>query len=244
MSPSAGGKVRRSGAEMGARGSTGGGGRRWRWCWCVAVWLVLLSAGFARGAPPPAAEPAEGPGALDITPWISRMWEPIAVVSGPLTDERRDDVVLVLHRQDELPNDPILPIGSRGLAIFSRGADGRYQRAALLEGFLPCVLCMGTLSRDPLAAPFEIDIADRRLSVSWISSADGLVYVRLELAWDPREQAFGLVTEEVVRAERLGGIKSRRLRDYRTGRAETDGLVTRFTPHFVPAERIRAEDYR
>lgn len=226
---------------MGRPRGGGAGARRWPGrigglllLWLTAVGTVCL----------PTAQGAEGAGALDIAPWISRMWEPIAVVSGPLTDERRDDVVLVLHRQDALPNDPILPIGSRGLAIFSRGADGRYQRVAMLEGFLPCVLCMGTLSRDPLAAPFEIDIADRRLSVSWISNADGLVYVRLELAWDPREQAFGLVTEEVVRAERLGGIKSRRQRDYRTGRAETDGLVTRFTPHFVPAERIRAGDYR
>jgi hypothetical protein len=77
--------------------------------------------------------------------------------------------------------------------------------------------------------------------VSWIGNADGFVSVRLVIAWDAKEQAFGLIADEVVRADRRGAITSRRTRDYRTGRAETDGQVTEFPPHFMSAERIRAE---
>lgn len=205
--------------------------------------LLALWAGVLKAAVPDGAA-AEGVGALDLARWVTRMWEPVAAVAGPLTDARREDVVLVLHRRDALPDDPILPVGSRALAIFSRRADGRYQRAALLEGFLPCVLCLGTLNRDSAAAPFELDIAEQRLSVSWISNAEGFLYVRLVIAWDAREQAFGLIAEEVVRGDRLSGIRSRRLRDYRSGRAETDGRETRFTPYFVPAEQVHADDYR
>jgi hypothetical protein len=96
---------------------------------------------------------------LNLKRWISRMWEPVTALGGLLSHDQREDVVIVLHRRDAIPDDVVLPIGSRGLGIFSLGADGKYRRAAILEGLLPCVQCLGTVNRDPHAAPFEIDIA-------------------------------------------------------------------------------------
>jgi len=217
------------------------------------VGLTLCLAGAVSLAAPVPAQPPAPAGAGThpemITPpnlkrWISRMWEPVAATGGLLSNDQREDVAIVLHRRDAIPNDLVLPVGSRGLGIFALDADGTYRRIAVLEGLLPCVQCLGTVNRDPLAAPFEIDIADRQLTVSWIGNADGFVYVRLVIAWNPREQAFGLIADEVVRADRRGGIKSRRTRDYLTGRAETDGQVTKFPPRFIPAERVQAQDYR
>ena len=172
------------------------------------------------------------------------MWRPVGSYGGLLNDDRRESVVVVLHRRDALPDATLLPVGSRGLAIFSLGADGVYRREALAEDLLPCVQCMGTVSRDPNAVPFEVDIEDRQLTVSWIGNDDGFVFVRLVIAWDDREHAFGLMADEVVRADRLSAIKSRRLRDYRAGRAVTDGEVTEFAPRFIPIEQVKATDYR
>ena len=228
-------------ARTGAAGGARAGARRRRAA-LPGLLLTLCLAQLASAAAPPDAK-------LDIEPlnmrrWVSGMWEPVTAMGGLLSDDQREDAVVVLHRRDAIPNDVVLPVGSRGLGIFSLGADGKYRRAALLEGLLPCVQCLGTVNRDPQAAPFEIDIADRQLTISWIGNADGFVAVRLVLAWDAKEQAFGLIADEVVRADGRGAIKSRRTRDYRTGRAETDGQVTEFPPHFIPAERIRAEDFR
>jgi len=244
-----------------ARGTGRGGAVRRAWR-CGLTLALGLAGAVSLAAPAPVSAPVSAPesppvsspvpaGAHPelITPpnlkrWISRMWEPVAAAGGFLSNEEREDVVVVLHRRDAIPNDLVLPVGSRGLGIFSLDADGTYRRAAVLEGLLPCVQCLGTVNRDPLAAPFEIDIADRQLTVSWIGNADGFVYVRLVFAWNPREQAFGLVADELVRADRRGGIQSRRTRDFRTGRAETDGQVTEFPPRFIPAERVQAQDYR
>ena len=190
------------------------------------------------------AQPSKGIEPINLGRWISHMWRPVASYGGLLSDDQREDVAVVLHRRDALPDAAVLPVGSRGLAIFRLGADGVYRRETLAEDILPCVQCMGTLSRDPDAAPFDVDIEDRQLTLSWISNADGLVFVRLVLAWDAHEQAFGLIADEVVRADRLSGIKSRRVRDYRAGRAVTDGRVSEFAPRFIPAERVKAADYR
>jgi len=232
----AGGVTARTGAAGGARA----GVRRRAVLSGLLLTLCLVS--LSSTAAPPDAKPDIEP--LNMRRWITRMWEPVTAVGGLLSDDQREDVVVVLHRRDAIPDDLVLPVGSRGLGIFSLGADGKYRRAALLEGLLPCVQCLGTINRDPHAVPFEIDIAERELTISWIGNADGFVSVRLVLAWDAKEQAFGLIADEVVRADGRGAIKSRRTRDYRTGRAETDGQVTEFPPHFMPAERIRAEDYR
>jgi hypothetical protein len=59
-----------------------------------------------------------------------------------------------------------------------------------------------------------------------------------------RREAFGLAADEVVRGDGQRGIASRRLRDYRGGRAVTDGTTSAFTPRFIPAEQVKAADYR
>jgi hypothetical protein len=205
---------------------------------------ALWAAGAILAAPPVPAAPSPAQlEPLDLGRWFSRMWRPVASFGGPLSDDTREDAVIVLHRRDAVPEDQ-LPVGSRGLAIFSLGADGVYRREALAEGLLPCVQCLGTISRDPDAVPFEIDIEDRQLALSWIGNTDGFVFVRLVFAWDPHERAFGLVSDELVRANRLSGIKSRRLRDYRAGRAVTDGEVSAFAPRFIPIDQVKADDYR
>ncbi len=178
---------------------------------------------------------------LNLKRWISRMWEPVTALGGLLSHDQREDVVIVLHRRGAILDEVVLTIGSRGLGIFSLDAKWKYRRATILEGLLPCVQCLGTVTCDPHVVPFEIDIADRQLTMSWIGNADGFVSVRLVIAWDAKEQAFGLIADEVVRADRRGAITSRRTRGYRTGRAETDGQVTEFPLHFMPAERIWAE---
>jgi hypothetical protein len=192
----------------------------------------------ADGRSPESVEP------LDLGRWVTQLWRPVASYGGLLSNDEREDVAVVLHRRDALQDDPELPVGSRGLAVFSLGPDGTYRRDLLAEKLLPCVQCMGTINRHPDAVPFEIEIEDRRLTISWISNADGLVFVRLVLAWDPKEGAFGLVADEVVRADRFSGIKSRRLRDYAAGRAVTNGEVSRFAPRFIPADQVKATDYR
>lgn len=211
-----------------------------RLSWLLLVfglWSVPLQA-KVLDRPPAEVEP------VDLGRWFSRMWRPVASYGGLLSADELEDVVVVLHRRDAIPDDDRLPVGSRGLALFTLDRKGVYRREALAEEILPCVQCMGRISRDPDAAPFEINIEDRRLTLSWISNAEGFVYVRLVIAWDAQQGAFGLIEDEVVRADQRGGIKSRRLRDYRAGKAVTDGQVTEFPPRFIPAEQVKATDYR
>jgi len=202
----------------------------------LGCWLAPLPA----AAQTPRPEPIEP---IDPGRWISHLWEPVASYGGLLTDDALEDVVILVHRREAFGDDPLRPSGSRALAIFSLTDAGVYRREVLAEDILPCVQCMGTINRDPDAVPFEIDIADRELTVSWISNADGLVYVRLTLAWDAREQAFGLAADEVVRGDGQRGIVWRRLRDYRGGRVVTGGTARDFTPRFIPAEQVKAADY-
>ena len=204
---------------------------------------LLLTLSLCGLPPPLAAAPAVA-APLDLAHWVTHLWQPVGAYGGLLTNDQTEDVVIVLHRRDAIADDPLLPVGSRALAVFSLGADGLYQRTTLLEGLLPCVQCLGTINRDPQADPFEIEIADRQLTVSWIGNADGLVWVRLMIAWDERARAFGLAADEVVRGAPLSGVSSRRTRDYRTGRAVTDGQVSAFPPGLVPLSRVRAADYR
>ncbi len=224
------------------RGAKARWGEHWRGAGQIACvlmlglwWLASLAATVE--AEPQAIEP------LNLGRWVSQLWEPIAAYGGLLTDDEREDVVVVLHRQDAIADDALLPVGSRGLAIFSLTPDGTYRREAQLEGVLPCVQCLGTVNRDPRAVPFEIDIADRQLTVSWIGNPNGFVFVRLVFAWEPARQAFGLIADEVVRTDPESGRKSRRVRDFRTGQAVTDGQVSDFAPRFMPAEEIKARDY-
>jgi len=200
-------------------------------------WLGLLLALGCWLAPLPAAAQTPRPELIEpIDPgrWISNLWAPVASYGGLLTDDALEDVVILVRRREAFGDDPLRPSGSRALAIFSLTDAGVYRREVLAEDILPCVQCMGTINRDPDAVPFEIDIADHQLTVSWISNADGLVSVRLTLAWDAREQAFGLVADEVVRGDEQRGIASRRLRDYRGGRAVTERYSERLHPAFHP----------
>lgn len=195
----------------------------------------------------PTAVPAPMPKVsdpIDIEGWVSRLWEPVASYGGLLDPDDLEDVVVVLHRRDAIPGDEQLPVGSRGLAIFALTPDGQYRREALAEQLLPCVGCLGTFSRDPGGVPFEIDIEDRRLRLSWISNDGGLLAVRLTIAWDPARRAFALVQDEVMRAESGGLIRSRRSRDYVTGSEVIDGAARPMEPRFIPIDTVSARDYR
>lgn len=191
-----------------------------------------------------ASEVPEVPSPLDLGRWIPQLWEPLAAYGGMLSPDGLEDVVVVLHRRSAIPGDKILPVGSRGLAIFELRPNGSYVRGALAERILPCVQCLGTFNRDPRGLPFEIEIADGKLEVGWIGNADGLLAVRLTVAWNEERQAYALVADDVARNDPLTGEQSRRIRDFVAGRQVQDGETTEIAPRFIPIESVSADDYR
>lgn len=180
---------------------------------------------------------------VDVSGWVTQLWEPLETVGGDLTGNGLEDLVVALHRRDAIPGDDQVPVGSRGLAIFLLSPNGRYRRVVLAEKLLPCVTCLGSLSRDSAGVPFEIDITGRKIQVSWISNKDGFASVRLTFAWNRKQRAFGLVRDEVNRAGPLRGGHSRRTRDYEAGIQVDDGVKTSMEPRFIPIETVSAADY-
>lgn len=219
----------------------GTAGRRWPRSPALAA--LALAAGVAAAPPAPPPLP-DVPDPVDVRRWISQLWQPLASYGGLLNPDRLEDVVVALYRRDAIPGDLELPVGARGLAIFELRANGTYVRRALAERILPCVQCLGTFNRDPGGVPFEIDIADRRLTVSWIGNADGLLAVRLTIAWDPANQAYALIGDDLMRSDPMTGLQTRRTRDFVAGREVRDGEETAIEPRFIPIESVSAADYR
>lgn len=216
---------------MSLRGSSHRGrGACWPASWAVALALLLPGVW------------AQGP--IDVTGWVSELWEPIETHGGQLLPNPPEEVVAILHRRAEVPGHDPVPVGSRGLAIFGMNQQDRYYRIVLAERLLPCVGCLGTFDRNPGGAPFEVEIRDRELSVGWISNANGLVSVRLTFAWVHKERAFGLIRDEVQRLDGDLGVRTRRVRDYRSGRQWMDGKPSPMEPRFVPIESVSADDYQ
>lgn len=184
------------------------------------------------------------PNPLALDRWISQLWEPLAAYGGRLNPDPLDAVAVVLHRRDAVPGDLSLPVGSRGLAIFALKPNGSYVRRVLAERMLPCVQCLGTLNRDPAAVPFDIDFIDGKLSVGWIGNADGLLAVRLTIAWDAQREAYALVADDVARSDPLTGIQTRRIRDFVSGRQIENGETIAIVRRFIPLESVSADDYR
>ncbi len=205
--------------------------------WLPILWALLAPATVCASKPE-VTEP------IDIAGWVSSLWEPVAAYGGLLDPDDLEDVVVILHRRDAIPGDPEFPIGSRGLAIFTLTPEGTYRREGLAERLLPCVECLGGFGRDPGDVPFDVEIADRRLQLSWLSNDSGLVSVRLTIAWDAERRAFALVGDELMRADAAGGIQYRRSRDYVAGREVLDGVGRPMAPRFIPIETVSAEDYR
>lgn len=205
---------------------------------CVFRVLVAVLAVSGLAAAVDVAEP------VNVERWVSRLWEPVGSAGGLLSPDDLEDVAVILHRRDAIPGDSTLPIGSRGLAIFELRPNGTYVRQALAERILPCVQCLGTLSREARGVPFEIDIEDRRLVVGWIGNADGFLAVRLTIAWDERYQAYALVADDVARGDPATGLKTRRIRDFVAGKERRDGEEVAIEPRFIPIESVSADDYR
>lgn len=202
-----------------------------------AAWLLAFAAQGAAVLP-------DVPEPVDLQRWISQLWEPVGSTGGLLSPDELEDVAVILHRRGAIPGDLGLPVGSRGLAIFELRPNGTYVRQALAEEILPCVQCMGTVYRDAQGVPFEIDIENRQLFVSWIGNADGLLAVRLTIAWDARHEAYALVADDVARSDPISGFKTRRIRDFVAGREVRDGEEIVIERQFIPIENVSADDYR
>lgn len=206
---------------------------------CAGV--LLIASRFAAAAAPEAGNPVDP---VDLGRWMSELWTPVASYGGLLGPGDLENAVVVLYRRGAIPGDDRLPVGSRGLAIFELEPTGKYVRKALAEELLPCVSCMGTMGRDPDSAPFEIDIDDRKLSVGWIQNEDGLISVRLTFAWSPERQTYALIADDLARGDARTGLRSRRTRDFVSGREIRDGIAMPIEPRFVPIQEVRARDYR
>lgn len=209
----------------------------WRLTPLLLALLVTLSSGVL-------AEEDEGLRPVDVARWVSALWEPLYTQGGDLQGDDAEEVVAILHRSDAVPGDEEVPVGARGLAIFTLNPRGGYFRTGLAERILPCVSCLGPIHADPRGMPFEVDIDNRELRVGWVSNADGLTSVRLTIAWDAERGGYGLVADEVVRAGAGVGTRSRRVRDYRAGTESVNGETRPIEPRFIPIEAVSALDYR
>lgn len=190
------------------------------------------------------AQEDEGPRPVDVGRWVSALWEPLYTQGGDLQGDAAEEVVAILHRYDAVPGDEQVPVGARGLAIFMLNQRGGYVRTGLAERILPCVTCLGPIHGDPGGMPFEIDIDNRELRIGWVSNADGLISVRLTIAWDAEQGGYALVADEVVRAGAGVGARTRRVRDYRAGTETVNGETRSIEPRFIPIAEVSALDYR
>jgi len=210
----------------------------------AAVLAAFLASVMAYGGAA-AAEIRQIPAPLVLDDRVSDLWEPVAAIGGQIFPDAPEEVVVVLHRRESPTIGDTLPRGSRGLAVFRLNDQGTYDLIAQADGVLPCVYCLGTLNRNPMANPVDIEIEDQRLTIGWISNKDTLIAVRLTFAWSEEDLAFLLVTEDLTLANsRTREIASRRIRDYLEGTETVNGQTRPIARRHIPMQQVKAQDYR
>ena len=179
-----------------------------------------------------------------VDAWLPRdWWTPEQAVSGRLNDDDYDDVVVVVQRRVDAPEDPAFPRGSRALFVLYGMPDGRWLRGALVPGLLPCGECTSALAGTIGAALFELELSDDGLlSLGWVARDRGTKAVRLIIGWDPTFRALGLYADD-VRLLRPRGGESHVRRDYRAGRMWVDGVAEDMPARFIPIEEVSASQY-
>lgn len=206
----------------------------------LLIWIALLwgASAAAEQAPLAAAPPVIGD-------WVPRSWwRPIDVVYGRLDGDERDDVVALLQRPEDAPEDPRWPRGSRALLILFGDEDGGWRRGPLVPGILPCASCMGTLSGTTESA--VIDVAIPRpgmLELGWIHRRHSIKAVRLRFGWEEQRQRLVLIADDVNVIDPRDGKRSRVRRDYRQGRMWIDGESRSIPARLVPIEDVSAAAY-
>jgi hypothetical protein len=203
----------------------------------------------AAGAQPAEDAPASDyPVPLDKPPlvddWLPQSWwRPIDIVSGPIDGDAFDDMVLVLERPEDAPEDADWPRGSRALFILFRDPDGGWRRGPLVPGLLPCATCMGTLSGITESAIFDLAIPQPGiLEIAWVHRRYSTKAVRLRLGWQEQWRHMILLTDDVSVINPFGG-RSRVRRDYRRGMMWVDGQPKSMRPEYIRVEQVSADAY-
>ena len=203
--------------------------------------LPVLLAAVLLTAAAPAAEPLLPPRVDD---WLPRdWWTPVQVVSGRINEDGFDDLVVLVERRTDAPEDPAFPRGSRGLFVVLGTPDGGWRRGQLAPGILPCVDCLSTLGGRIGSAVFDLSIPeDNVVEVGWLERGRVTKAVQLVLGWDQTEGALGLDADDIQLVLPRGG-RSHVRRDYRAGRIWVNGLARDMPARFIPIEDVSAAQY-
>ncbi len=179
-----------------------------------------------------------------VDDWLPRdWWVPAEAVSGRLNEDPYEDLVVLVERRAEVPDDPAFPRGSRGLFVLFGDPDGRWRRGPLLPGLLPCADCRSTLGGRIGSAVFDLAMpAEGLVEVGWVERGRVTKAVRLQIRWDPAHRALGLHADDIRTLLPRGG-RSHVRRDYRAGRMWVDGVPRDMPARFIPIEDVSAEQY-
>jgi len=205
---------------------------------------------------PVAAEAASMPGADDpsldtslalppvIEDWLPpSWWQPIDIVYGLLDDDSFEDMVVLLQRPADAPEDPPWSRGTRALLVLFNDQQGGWRRGPLVPGLLPCADCSGRLTRTTESALYDIEIGpDGVLEIGWIHRDASTKAVRLYIGWDEAERRLGLLADDVSVINRYG-VRYRVRRDFGAGTMSVDGRLQPMPPRFIPIEDVSAASY-
>jgi hypothetical protein len=92
----------------------------------------------------------------DVAPFIEQGTKAIALERGDLNGDRREDIILVLEKENPARDENDFPVNQRPLLILLRGADGKLTVAKRNERIIMCSQCGGVFGD-----PFEGVIAGR-----------------------------------------------------------------------------------
>lgn len=92
----------------------------------------------------------------DVAPFIEQGTKAIALERGDLNGDRREDIILVLEKENPARGENDFPVNQRPLLILLRGADGKLTVAKRNERIIMCSQCGGVFGD-----PFEGVIGGR-----------------------------------------------------------------------------------
>ena len=214
----------------------------------LSAWLVtgcLLASAAAAGPPPAAVDaPAAPPAPPVLDDWLPQTWwQPIDIVPGRVDGDALDDMVVVLERPADAPEDPRWQQGSRALFVLFQDPDSGWRAGPLVPGILPCATCTGTLSGVTESAIFDLDIPEPGIiEVAWVHRRFSSKAVRLRLGWDEDRGDIVLLSDDVSVHNPYAG-RSRVRRDYRRGLMWVDGKPQSIPPRTIPMEQVSADAY-